>query len=403
MIETAKTEVETNDKSDTTAEFEQRNADLKPVQRRAIESLAAGRRIADVARLAGVHRNTLSRWMNDRRFVDELQRYEEQLREAARARMFGLTDHAATCIEYAIAKGDARLALQLLKTLNVHQLDSRPVTQAPREQLDYLDEIGSADRRPTASEDADDTSDDDDSGVGIGNDDSGFGNDDSGSGKGLVDSPATEADERECGDKGAGQDIELSHGSEIAASVPTPVDDSPTDASDRFNRPRDGNLTPDPRGSECLVDSPTSGLRPTKPKSCASPAALPSSAKDANALFTCFRTHHLALFCPIALFFRVLFQSILGRDSGRKPRRADAKLQERELFEFFHARLFPTQPLRTVAAALGLGVSGRPLGQRGLNAPTRGARIGNSSGRTSTSNLRRYLRCILPAPTVCYS
>jgi hypothetical protein len=211
-----------------------------------------------------VHRNTLGRWLTTPIFIEELRSFEGQMREASRARMFALTDRAANCIEHAIDRGDARLALQLLKTLNVHQLDSRPLTESPRQQLDWLGEMA----------EEEDASNDSYDGKSRESAQSSPANDEAHSAK--FGPPATTLDKAE---------------------------------ADQPNRTVDA-------AQVRLATSRTGGSPSTADRSEEKHGDRPSPGESAEGLFTLLKVHCFALLCTIAAFFRQ-FSRLLG---GRAPK-----------------------------------------------------------------------------------
>jgi hypothetical protein len=89
-------------------------------QQMAITALAEGCTFADSAERAGVDRTTLWRWLkSDPRFVSVYEAWKKELAETARATLLKSADVATTTLLNAINKGDAKLALSLLKGLGV--------------------------------------------------------------------------------------------------------------------------------------------------------------------------------------------------------------------------------------------------------------------------------------------
>ena len=425
MIEIPETLTKNEPKAAENNESDKRHSPLKPAQRRAVEMLAKGGRIVDAARIAGVHRNTLGRWLNDPRFIDELKRYEGQLREAARARMFALTDRAATCIEYTIAKGDARLALQLLKTLDVHRLEPVGATHMSRGQLEWLDEIGAGESNAAAHDDSEweDRSDcefrDDDSDVT--RDDGSKGNRDAAGGTGLFGFPLANDDRPHDGNGngrgGAGMPADKydrhqtpQQESQAVAPAESPLVDSPvvdaqsgdaqsgeTDAADlqlddpnRYFSPVHGNLAPEPDGSSSSSGSKSSS-------NTEGPSEKAASEETANCVSTRFKTHYYALFCTIAAFIARFSPVKIVLDTHRRPRTSGTPLRQRGLFQTLNVSSFHSQPGYAGTASpglLGTGLlsaaflprwlqralfSGHLLGWRGLYARRARATICTSS------------------------
>ena len=83
-------------------------------------ALLAGCTSAEAAQHVGVHRNTVHRWQSrDRAFQQALRHGQQELRQAVEAQLMAMAGDAANCTERAIAAGDARIALQLLKGLGL--------------------------------------------------------------------------------------------------------------------------------------------------------------------------------------------------------------------------------------------------------------------------------------------
>ncbi len=89
---------------------------LSRPQLSALEGLAAGSTVTDAARLAGVDRTTVHRWLReDFRFQAAWNRLRADLEREVEARIEKLVQVALTAVEEAIAGGDARVALAVLR------------------------------------------------------------------------------------------------------------------------------------------------------------------------------------------------------------------------------------------------------------------------------------------------
>jgi AcrR family transcriptional regulator len=107
---------------------------LAPRQQAAMEMLLTGKSVADSARSAGVSRITLHRWLRkDAAFRAAYNQWRDELQESCRSRLEALTDKAADAIEKALETGDARTALQLLKSLGLIQ--QRPIGPTDPEEI----------------------------------------------------------------------------------------------------------------------------------------------------------------------------------------------------------------------------------------------------------------------------
>ena len=82
--------------------------------------MTAGYSLAHSAAAAGVHRTTLYRWLtHDPNFAAAYNAWQHDALATARGRLLALTDTAVTSVGRSIAKGDGRLALQLLDRLGL--------------------------------------------------------------------------------------------------------------------------------------------------------------------------------------------------------------------------------------------------------------------------------------------
>jgi hypothetical protein len=89
---------------------------LSPPQQKALNTLASGQTISASAEAAGVSRLTVYRWLKtDPDFVALYNAWREEAVMAARTRLLSLTDVAVTAVADAMGKGDAKIALAVLK------------------------------------------------------------------------------------------------------------------------------------------------------------------------------------------------------------------------------------------------------------------------------------------------
>lgn len=99
------------------------NATLSPTQELAVAALVEGHSVTDAAAVAGVTRQTVHRWLaGDFFFRAELNRQRQEIRDAYRDRLHQLAGVAIGTVEEAVGKGDARVALALLRDLGVLSL-----------------------------------------------------------------------------------------------------------------------------------------------------------------------------------------------------------------------------------------------------------------------------------------
>lgn len=93
---------------------------LDVVQLAALGWLMEGKSIRAAAEEVGVTRDTLSRWIHrDVAFRAAYNAWRQELIESTKARLLRTAETAAAAVHKAIADGDARLALSLLKHLDL--------------------------------------------------------------------------------------------------------------------------------------------------------------------------------------------------------------------------------------------------------------------------------------------
>ena len=89
---------------------------LSPEKVKALQALNAGQNMRQAAKSSGVGRTTLYRWLkHDPYFRAAFNAWKEEMLESAHARLLRSADIAITTLVQAIAKGDARSALAMLK------------------------------------------------------------------------------------------------------------------------------------------------------------------------------------------------------------------------------------------------------------------------------------------------
>jgi hypothetical protein len=102
---------------------------LPPDQRTALELLRAGTNITDAARDAGIDRRTIYRWLNhDPAFRAAYNQWQNELEESCRARLLALTGKAVDAVERSLEKGDAALALRVIRDLGINRPSTRRTT-----------------------------------------------------------------------------------------------------------------------------------------------------------------------------------------------------------------------------------------------------------------------------------
>ena len=95
---------------------------LTPTQELALQHLAAGSSICEAAERAGIGRRTLHRWIKeDPDFAAAYNAWRRELIDSGHARALAMTDRALAAIDKAIEKGNASVALQLVRGIGVLQ------------------------------------------------------------------------------------------------------------------------------------------------------------------------------------------------------------------------------------------------------------------------------------------
>jgi len=100
----------------------QQNATVSGLSRSrelAIESLLSGSTVTAAATAAGVDRTTVHRWLADDKFRAEFEFRRVELQTTVRDRLMGLADKAVDVLETALADGDVKSALALLRGLGM--------------------------------------------------------------------------------------------------------------------------------------------------------------------------------------------------------------------------------------------------------------------------------------------
>jgi hypothetical protein len=96
---------------------------LNARQERAVDLLAEGMRIGEVAQAVGCDRVTLWRWSQEPGFVAALNQRRQDLWHATSDRLRSLLPRAFDVIDEALAAGDSRSALGLLKLAGVGHIE----------------------------------------------------------------------------------------------------------------------------------------------------------------------------------------------------------------------------------------------------------------------------------------
>ena len=98
-------------------------------QDHALAGLLSGLSVTDAAKVAGVSRGTVHRWLKeDFAFQAALNQGQHELRNALQTRLSNLAEKAVSCVEKAIEEGDSKTAMALLRGLGL--LKGKPFTIA---------------------------------------------------------------------------------------------------------------------------------------------------------------------------------------------------------------------------------------------------------------------------------
>jgi len=113
---------------------------LSQKQLTAIDMILTGLNDREVAESIGVGRNTVNKWRNhDEDFQAELNERRRELNEATQNRIRSLTRKALDAIEYALDRGDARIALEVLKMAGFAKLEEPPIDKEHRIIVTYVE------------------------------------------------------------------------------------------------------------------------------------------------------------------------------------------------------------------------------------------------------------------------
>mgnify|MGYP000945757305 CR=1 FL=1 len=122
------------------AELNKNAQKLSSKQLLAIDMILTGLNDREVAESIGVGRNTVNKWRNhDEDFQAELNERRRELNEATQNRIRSLTQKALDAIEYALERGDARIALEVLKLAGFAKLEEPPIDKEHRIIVTYVE------------------------------------------------------------------------------------------------------------------------------------------------------------------------------------------------------------------------------------------------------------------------
>jgi len=101
---------------------------MRGEQEAALAALLGGQTITAAAAVAGVARSTVHRWLReDDSFAAAYNARRAELRDAAHARLLGLTDKALLALERALDEGDVRAAALVLRGLGLLSGEPLPI------------------------------------------------------------------------------------------------------------------------------------------------------------------------------------------------------------------------------------------------------------------------------------
>ncbi len=101
---------------------------LTVAQENVIAALLTGKSMTAVAHHAGVHRDTIANWLrDDAAFLAAFHRARREQAEEHTMRLTALVSHALDVVEGAVAAGDVRAALTVLKGAGVLRGEQPPI------------------------------------------------------------------------------------------------------------------------------------------------------------------------------------------------------------------------------------------------------------------------------------
>jgi transposase len=98
----------------------EKSGTLSNEQRTALELLVLGKSVSEAARTSGVSRVTIYSWMKrDATFQACYNGWQDEMRKSCRGRLMKMTDKAASAVQAALDRGNAQVAMQLLKGMGM--------------------------------------------------------------------------------------------------------------------------------------------------------------------------------------------------------------------------------------------------------------------------------------------
>ncbi|MDA2979697.1 MAG: helix-turn-helix domain-containing protein [Actinomycetota bacterium] len=113
----------------------------------AVRRIASGDSIADTARLTGVHRSTVHRWLNEPEFMAELNVARSELQQHADAQLLNLIGKAISQVAAAIEGGDTSAAIAVLKGMGLLPGERTPIGLIDAERISAHQQAQSARNR----------------------------------------------------------------------------------------------------------------------------------------------------------------------------------------------------------------------------------------------------------------
>ena len=102
---------------------------LSSRQLAALQAIASGKSLAAAAESSGVPRRTIYNWLStDPHFRAAYNAWKRELMEFGRGRLLKMTESALDAVRSALEKGDARLAITLLKNIGMLAPETPGVT-----------------------------------------------------------------------------------------------------------------------------------------------------------------------------------------------------------------------------------------------------------------------------------
>ena len=95
-------------------------SELSARQLNAIEMLAMGQKVTDVATTLGINRHQIWKWQQNPYFVAAVNHERAELWGNAKQRLRGLLDRSVNALEQAVDEGDVKASIEVIKILGLY-------------------------------------------------------------------------------------------------------------------------------------------------------------------------------------------------------------------------------------------------------------------------------------------